>query len=495
MLRIVSHPLAAIPPIAQRTAAWRNDLDAALVPTPGAEQAFQRLHQPRALVLTTGQQPGLFTGPLYSVHKALATVALARVLEQRWQRPVVPMFWLAGDDHDFAEASATTWTDATGALVDWRLPARAATAPQLPMSAELLPPEVDAGLQLLAESLPPGPPREETMAWLRRYYHPGATLHAAYAGAMAELLAPFGMLCFDPTTDAAKVAQAPLLLEALRRAGELDAALAALPDGGTGIAAGEGATLVFMTTRIGRDRLLIDGDGFRSRRSGEQFTRAELEALVQREPSRFSANVLLRPVVESALLPTVGYVGGPGEIRYLQHQAAVLYPLLDVPVQPPIPRWAGTVISRSAERLLGRLRITAEQVLDDDGTLARAFLDRAMPGDARQAIDALRKQLTRSAGVIGAAGKRIDPVLDRAIKGRMQRLGQVTDDIEAVILRHLKRRDDIAYAQFRRLSEGLRPHGKPQERVFTAATFLGRYGSPSAQAAMTSNSALSQALP
>jgi uncharacterized protein YllA (UPF0747 family) len=231
-----------------------------------------------------------------------------------------------------------------------------------------------------------------------------------------------------------------------------------------------------MTTSIGRDRLLIDGEGFRTRRSGDQFTRAEMEALVQQEPSRFSANVLLRPVVESSLLPTVGYVGGPGEIRYLQHQAATLYPLLDVPRQTPIPRWSGTVISRWAERLLGRLRLTAEQVVDDDGTLAHAFLARAMPGDARQAIDALRKQLTRSAGVIGAAGKRIDPVLDRAIKGRMQRLGQVTDDIEAVILRHLKRRDDIAYSQFMRLAEGLRPHGKPQERVFTAATFLGRYG-------------------
>jgi len=494
-MEIVSHPVGPLPLIPRRSAEWSQPLDLALVPTPGAERAFQRLHAPGALVLTTGQQPGLFTGPLYTVHKALAAAALARVLEQRWQRPVVPLFWLAGDDHDFVEASGTSWIDTFGALYDWRLPARPTDAPQRPMSAEILPEETLLGLNLLEASLPPGPLRDETMSWLRRYYAPGATLHGAYAGAVAELLAPFGVLCFDPTTEPAKRAQLPLLIRALDRAAELDAALAALPDAGTGIAAGDGATLVFMATAIGRDRILIDGEGFRMRRSGEQFTRDALVALMEREPERFSANVLLRPVVESALLPTVGYVGGPGELRYLEHQAAVLYPLLGVERQVPIPRWSGTVITRSSERLLGRLRITAEQVMADDGTLARQFLARAMPGDARQAIAALRGQLDRSSGVIAAAGKRIDPVLDRAIKGRMKRITALTDGVEAIVLRHLKRRDDIAWAQLQRLSGALLPHGKPQERVLTAATFLGRYGSAWLNALFEVISAWAEGLP
>ena len=145
-------------------------------------------------------------------------------------------------------------------------------------------------------------------------------------------------------------------------------------------------------------------------------------------------------------------------------------PFFGVEQQTPVPRWSGTIVVRWAERwLLGRLRVTADAVLDDDGTLARTFLERDFPGDARQAIDALRKQVTRSAGVIAAAGKRIDPVLDRAVKGRMQRISQLTDDIENVIRRHLKRRDDIAYGQFVRLRQSLRPpDGKPQERVLTA---------------------------
>jgi len=495
MLRIVSHPLGPLPSVVPRADAWRSDLDPALIATPGAESAWQRLHQPGALVVTTGQQPGLYTGPLYAVHKALACAALARVLERRWQRPVVPMFWIAGDDHDFAEASTAAWMDADGSLANWTLPPRPASAPQLPMSEEILPPEAIEGLDHLESAIPPGPSRDETLAWLRRHYVPGATLHRAYAGALAELLAPFGIICFDPTHLAVKRAQAPLLRAALERAGEIDAALAALPDPGTGIAAGEGATLVFITTSVGRDRLLIDGDGFRTRRSNERFTRKQIDAALERDPSRFSANVLLRPVVESALLPTVAYVAGPGELRYLERQVSALYPLLGVPAQVPVPRWSGTVVQRWAERLLGRLRLTTEAVLADDGTIAKQLLARALPGDARQAIEALRGQIGRSAGVMGAAATRIDPVLDRAIKGRMQRVRQLTDDIEAVVLRHLKRRDDIAYAQFMRLVSGLRPHGKPQERVITAASFLGRYGNAWLNALFEAISAWAETLP
>lgn len=495
MLRIVSHPPGPLPAIPTRSAAWRAELDPALVAAPGIDAAIARLHEPGALVVTTGQQPGLFTGPLYTVHKALAAAALARVLERRWKRPVVPLFWIAGDDHDFAEASVAHWVDQDGELVEWRLPARAASAPQVPMSEERLPASVADGLALLEAALPAGAPRDETLAWLRKHYVAGATLHGAYAGAVAELLAPFGVVCFDPTHAAVKKAQAPLLLSALQRATELDTMLASLPQPDTGIAAGDGASLVFINTSAGRDRLVVNGDGFRARRSGNRFTRSEIETLLAGEPGRFSANVLLRPVVESALLPTAAYVAGPGEMRYLERQAFALYPALGVDRQIPVPRWSGTVVVRWAERLLGRLRVTADAVLDDDGTLAKAFLERDFPGDARQAIDALRGQVTRSSGVIGAAGKRIDPVLDKAVKGRMQRLGQVTDDIENVIRRHLRRRNDIAYAQFNRLSQSFRPGGKYQERVICAPSFLGRYGNAWTGAVFEAASLWAESLP
>src|SRR5690349_10716960 len=138
-LRFVTTPLA---PVTDFPSPRENGFDPvladALVPSPAREAALERLHQPDAFVLTSGQQPGLFTGPLYTVYKALSTAGLARVLERQWQRPVVPMFWIAGDDHDFAEASRASWITADGTVRTAQLSPRANDAPLTPMYREPL---------------------------------------------------------------------------------------------------------------------------------------------------------------------------------------------------------------------------------------------------------------------------------------------------------------------------------------------------------------------
>ncbi|MES2124434.1 MAG: bacillithiol biosynthesis cysteine-adding enzyme BshC [Gemmatimonadota bacterium] len=466
-------PLPCPPP---RDGTWNDALTPAILAVPGTEGALARLREPGALVVTTGQQPGLFTGPAYTVHKALAAAALAAELSQRWDRPVLPIFWLAGDDHDFAEASTASWLDASGAVAEWHLDPRDPAAPQRSMAHEPLPVDVLSGLRTLEQSLPGGPDRDHTMTWLRQHYVPGCTLQQAFAGAIAELLAPFGVLCFDPTHEAFKRAQVPVLLRALTQAAELDSALAALPDPGTRIVTGEGATLVFYEDAGGRDRLLLDGNDFLGRRSGARFTLASAAANLEEHPGRWSANVLLRPVVEAALLPTVAYVAGPGEYRYLTRQAASLYPLLGVTPQLPVPRWSGTLIEPWADRLLQRLGITEAELLADDGTLGRDILRRDLPPAVPRALANLRGAIAESAASLTEAGHAIDAVLERAVASRQRRLDQVSDDLERLLERHLRKRSDIAYSQYLRLRGALLPRGVPQERALSAPSFLARHG-------------------
>ncbi|MEP6590736.1 MAG: bacillithiol biosynthesis cysteine-adding enzyme BshC [Gemmatimonadota bacterium] len=475
-MRLYAPETAPLPLPAQRSATWPAALTPALLTVPGTEAALAQLQRPGALVVTTGQQPGLFTGPAYTVHKALAAAALAEQLARRWDRPVVALFWLAGDDHDFAEASTVSWLDTAGAPVEWHLDPRDGAAPQRSMARETLPMDVLSGLRTLEQTLPAGPDRDETLAWLRRHYRPGETLQQAFAGAIAELLAPFGVLCLDPTHIAFKRAQLPLLARALEQAEQLDAALAAVPDPGTGIPTGEGATLVFHEDDEGRDRLLVEAGGFRGRRSGVRFTTADIGAALEAHPERWSANVLLRPVVEAALLPTVAYVAGPGEYRYLTRQAAVLYPLLGIEAQRPIRRWSGTLVEPWADRLLGRLGLSLETLLEDDGTVGRDILRRDLPPAAPAALTDLRTQVAATGAALTEAGRSIDAVLDRAIANRQRRLEQVIDDLEQLLERHLRRRGDIAYAQYRRLRGALRPRGAPQERILSAPSFLARHG-------------------
>ncbi len=478
LMDLIGHsPEVAPTRIAARPGGWLPQLDSALVPLVGANAAtVPHPAGPDALVVTTGQQPGLFTGPAYTVHKALAAAAVAKRLAAAWGRPVQALYWLAGDDHDFTEASAAAWPDLRGAPVHWALPPRRSDAPQHPMSATPLPTEILDGVAALEAALPLGPAREEAMHWLRQHYRPGTSVHEAFRGALAELLTRVGVRCIDPTTAAFKQAQAPLLREALRRSDELDALLATVEHPGTGIAAGDGASLVFLTTAAGRERLVRHGAGFRARRSGETFTFAALETLLERTPERFSANVLLRPVVESALLPTVAYVAGPGEFRYLTRQAALLYDALDVPRQRPVPRWGATMVEPWVDRILGQLGVAREALLADDGTLARRLRQEEMPEAVTAALAALQGQIAATATALTDSAAALDAGLVRAVQGRTRHLARLVEGLDVRFQGHLGRRQDTRLAQYHRALQWLRPEGGPQERSITGAAWWGRYG-------------------
>jgi bacillithiol biosynthesis cysteine-adding enzyme BshC len=475
-LRLISVPPGGPVRLAPRDAAPATPT---LQPSPAAD----RLALPGALAVTTGQQPGLFGGPMFVLHKALAARALAARLEAEWQRPVIPVFWLAGDDHDHDEATRTAWWSTEGEVVPWALPPRPRDAPQLPMSREPLGREIAAARDRLAADLPHGPARDEALAWIDRHWRPEATVHGAFRDALQELLTPLGIAMLDATAPAFKREQAPLLRAALARARELDSALAALPEDQGRADAGQGLTLVFLEASAGRDRLVAEDDGFRTRRSNERFSAAAIDRLLSEAPERFSANVLLRPVVEAALLPTVAYVAGPGEYRYLTTQARVLYPFLGIAPQCPVPRWGGTVVDAVSERLLGRLGIDGEQVLADDGRLGRELLRQELPAAFTEALEGLRGAIDHAAGAAQHAGEAIDAVLPRAVESRRRRLQFVAEDLERVMLRHLRKRDDIAWRQYQRLRARLRPLDAPQERVIGVAGALGTWGNAWIEAA------------
>lgn len=473
LLRVLSHPVAGeFPHIAPRSTRWPAELSAAILPGAAAE----RLRLPHALVVTTGQQPGLFGGPLYTLHKALAAAALANELERAWQRPVVPVFWLAGDDHDWTEAAQTAWWNSRDDVIHWSLSPRAPGAPSRSLTHELLSEELATARGHLATDLPAGVARDYCLDWLERHWVVGRTMQSAFASGVSELLEPFGIACFDASHVALKRLQVPLISAALERAAELDAALAAPSNEAPSVVVGDGATLVFLEDSAGRDRLIMNDGGFRTRRGGHQWTLDALRAKLETSPESFSANVLLRPVVEAALLPTVAYVAGPGELRYLKHQAARLYPLFDVAPQAVVPRWAGTVIDQVTERLLARIGHSADEVMADGGALAAAVLRQDFPPKAAAALSDLAEAIAASSATLGQVGHAIDPVLDRAIEGRRRRLALIHTDLERLLERHLRRREDIAYSQYRRLQHRLRPQGQPQERVIGAAGALGRWG-------------------
>jgi bacillithiol biosynthesis cysteine-adding enzyme BshC len=457
---------------------------------PGLEDAFRkasgldgqlaRLRAPNALVVTTGQQPGLFTGPLYTLYKALSAAALAALLEERWGRPVVPLFWLANDDHDYAEARDTAWLDAEGGLVRRALADRPADAPLTPMYRLALGADVEGVLDEFERSVAPLPYVEGTMDWLRRHYRPGRSLGQAFGDALAELVAPFGVLCLDITHPAVKRAAAPHLLRALDGATALDEGLArhaaelAAAGRPAPVTTGEGAALVFVEDEVGRDRLVIADGAFVARRAGRRFDRAELARIAEREPSRLSPNVLLRPVIESALLPTVAYVAGPGELAYLP-LARPLYEWLEIPAQTPMPRWSGMIVEPRVDRVLDKHESTIEELLAGQ-TLEKRVVRAALPPELRDAAERLGHAIDADYQVIRRSAVAIDPTLDRPIDRFRHQAIEGLDQAVGKVERHLRRRQATELAQITRARTAVQPDGRPQERVLGPAGFLARYG-------------------
>lgn len=457
---------------------WLRD---AIIPAPGIEPLLDRFEDPDLLVVTTGQQAGLFTGPLYTIHKALSAAALASRLSHAWQRPVRPLFWVAGDDHDFAEAASASWVTGDGSVEAVALEPRAVSAPMLPMYRETLGPEIVALRDRFLRGIPEAPHRERVEGWLTRHYRPEATIAGAYGTALAELLAPFGVVCLDSTHATFKRAAAPVLLRALAATDAIDAELAVLAEryaaeGETPpVVVGDGASLVFLEDRLGRDRLVRAGGGFATRRGGDAYSSAELTTIAEQDPQRLSASVLLRPVLESALLPTVAYVGGPGELRYLAMTGPV-YTQLDTWRQAPIPRWSGVVVEPHVDRILAKFGATVEEVLADPGALQQRLLRGRMPAAVAGPLGELARLARDLHGRLEAPTLEIDPTLAGPLANARRQVDWAVRDLETRILRRLRAREATELGQVRRLAGVLRPGGHPQERVLTVGPFLAHHG-------------------
>jgi len=455
--RILSTP---IPAKAEKIPAGKPrriapDVLAAVLPGPGRD----RLASGEVLAVTTGQQPALFTGPLYTIHKALSAIALAHRLEAERGVPVVPVFWVAGDDHDLAEANHAWVLGRDNEPAKIVLRERAHEAPQLPLFRELLGADIEAAVDAFDAAVPESECKPDVRQWLESSYRPDTNLADAGADALNRLLGARGegLAIFRAHDRAAKRAAAPWLLRAL------DETLA------------DGLTPVLVEGRLGRDRLRLDGKDFVTRRSNEKFSRAQLEQVAAETPERLSPNVLLRPVIEAALFPTLAYAGGPGEMEYLQ-DSAPLFAKLAVTPQARVPRWSGLIIEPRIDKVLTKQGLTPADFDGPPGALEARFAQADLPPQLAATLAELRKDVDAQYARISGEVEQLDPTLERTVQSARNAALAGTNEIEKKLIASLKRSQGTVLSQLARARAALTPGGKPQERVLTIASFLARYG-------------------
>jgi len=433
-------------------------------------------------VVTTGQQPGLFTGPLYSLYKALTAVRLAESLEGVVGRPVAPLFWVASEDHDWAEANHTWVVGVDNELHRLELPDRegAGTVPLHRLSVgDALPPLLDR----LAGLLPDTPVASETVALFREAYGGGAhvTLPDGFQAALERLLEPFGVLFVQAHDPVLKERARPLLDRSVTEGEHVERLLseraAALEAAGfpVQVPVMEDGINLFLEGPGGRERLYRDGDGYRLRHSGVHLSRDEVLARIRAEPDTVSPNVLLRPVVEAHVFPTLSYVAGPGELSYFA-QLHPLFQAMEVGMPVIHPRFGATVVERKIQKVLDKFQLDQAALFRPFHELAGEIARDEVPEDVRRALGEIRGALGKGTGALAQAAREIDPTLKGPIQHARSVAMDAYEDAEKKILQAVKRENETALKQVEKAQLHLAPEGKPQERVLSAAYYLSRYG-------------------
>ncbi|HSK18938.1 MAG TPA: bacillithiol biosynthesis cysteine-adding enzyme BshC [Longimicrobiales bacterium] len=453
---------------------------AAIEPLGDAAGRLERILAGDGFFVTTGQQPALFGGPLYTIYKILGAIRLADSLERRLSRPVLALFWIGSDDHDWDEANHVSVLDAQQYVR--RITVKgAADAPPVPLSMRTWGPGVEEAVTELAASLPDTVHAVEVMAHVRAAYVPDSTVAASFAATLRYLLHDRRVAIVDSAHPALRRAAGPVLRADAARvlAGSDPVArqTSRLQEAGYDeqVAVAEGASNLMLIDEQGRDRIIRTARGWATRRERSGIGEGALFEMIEAYPDRFSPNVLLRPVVESAVFPTLAYVAGPSELSYFA-QIGCLFEAHGILPPVVVPRPSVTLVDEKACRTLERLGIDADALRRPFREVVADAVSDAMPADVAGALDSLRTALETTYDELAAAAGRIDPTLRGPL--RSSRNASLLDAAaaEKKIRAHLRTSNHVRIEQLRRLASQIHPDGKPQERVLGPLTCVAAYG-------------------
>jgi bacillithiol synthase len=446
----------------------------------GARQRLDAIARGEGFFVTTGQQPGLFGGPLYTVYKTLTAIALARRLEALLDAPVLALFWVASDDHDWEEANHVHLLDTDNVLR--RLTLDAGARPPRSMGQRTLGSSAERALDELAQVLPPSEFAPSLLARLRDAYQGGSTVASAFAATLAGLFDGLTLGLVDAQAPAVRLLGAPVIHRELEHAESHEQRMAdqtaRLEAAGyeAQVPILPGASNVFHEDDAhGRERLLREDGAWVLRASGRRLPDRELRSLLEADPARFSPNVVLRPVVESAVFPTLAYVGGPGEVRYLA-QTRVLFEAHGIDMPLVFPRLSVLLVEGKVEKVLERFGLDPASFRRPVPELIAAVVREDVPREVQSALARVRDTVLSGYEALYEAARGVDPTLKGPIFHARNEALRGLGEAEKKIRQHVKLTQQTELEQIEKAAVNLAPLGKPQERVLNVHQYLARYG-------------------
>ncbi len=449
----------------------RARMVAALRRQNGDSPSLERLAQPGTVAVVTGQQVGLFSGPAYTIYKALTAARLAERLT-RSGVPAVPVFWLATEDHDLAEVDHVWTFDGDHQPVLLRA-TTAGNGSDRPVGHIALDDIPVAELRACLERFPFG---EEVTAEVAACYRRGATLGGAFLELLKRLLGKYDLLFLDPLAEDVRAIAAPLLAEAARKGPMLKQRLA---DRNQELAAAgyhsqvhlePQTSLFFLLQGERRIHLTVQNGDYHSARDGKFAAGALADRADQLSP-----NALLRPVMQDYLLPTVAYAGGPAELAYLA-QSEVLYHELLGRMPVALHRAGFTLLDARANKLLTRYQLGWPAVYEGEEGIREAIGNRLVPAGVADSLQSAGREIGSALDRLNREMDGFDPTLSASLAKSRAKIEHQLNKLAHKAGRESLRRDQRASEEARFLAGLLYPNKHLQERLYTILPFLAKHG-------------------
>jgi bacillithiol biosynthesis cysteine-adding enzyme BshC len=447
---------------------------------PAAREAAARLADRRTVAVLTGQQAGLFGGPLFTMLKALTALKLADQVAHDHNVPAVAIFWIDAEDHDWEEVRSCSIFNSDLDVRTVSLPGRPGAEPA-PVATIALDNSILDAINTLEANLPPTDFRSSLIAELRGAYQPGVGMAEAFGRWLESVLGGRGLIVYDSSDPASKPLAGSVFTRELAAPGQT-AKLASMA-GSDLVARGYHSQVHAHDDSLALFRLDLERGGRRAIRQqdgqfivGEQtFPTAALVQQATERPASFSPNVLLRPVVQDTLFPTICYVAGPNELAYLGQLRGV-YEHFGVPMPLMFPRASATIVDSAAIRFLTRYKLPLEALQPQDEAALNELLKAQIPAVVEESIADAGKAIDAQMARVIQAMPALDPTLEGAARSTLGRMQHDLQTLHVKMIQAAKRRDETLRRQFMHARALVFPGGHAQERAIGFVSFLNQYG-------------------
>jgi len=441
-----------------------------------SERLIAKLEDPNSVAVVTGQQLGLFGGPLYTLLKSLTAIQLAERMETLSTQPVVPIFWLEGEDHDFEEVASTGLLTGSGLQTVTYTPSND-SATETAIGRLTLSEEVVSAIDELQEILPPTDFRDDLLDVVRSAYAPGRSMLEAFVTLVDHILGPGKILFVSPDDSGLKEMAAPLFdreLTDFASSSERLLSSSAKLEESFHVQVKTDPTNLFLHGDERRTALDAVENGFETR-DGQAFSLQALQSLLEESPGSFSPNVVMRPLMQDFVLPTAAYVAGPGEVAYFA-QFKSLYDWAGIEMPIVYPRASCTLLEKRISKIVDRDELNIPDFEEQFEKVFRSVVLDAMETDLAEEFKSASAGLHQAINTIKPVIESVDRSLVRSADALRATFMKEWSRLQDRVLKAEKQQHETLKLQLEKVSTNLFPSGIPQERFVSPLYFLNKYG-------------------